>query len=178
MGSLATEKPGEGQIISGVLVKRNFKYQIVAPSDISSNQHFSFAHSSEDLFSVINSLLYSEYTDMTVNNVTQRMGVHYGGSIETLQAVLTHVSPDVVVSGGDKKMFRLFSAIDVIVERTLVTLEVLVCFFLTHFLYLFILIFFHFFSGQPVPLMICSPTRFYRPFSNVKRCLVPRVFRV
>lgn len=36
MGSLAFEKPVEGQIISGVLVKRNFKYQIVAPSDISS----------------------------------------------------------------------------------------------------------------------------------------------
>ena len=36
MGSLAFEKPVEGQVISGVLVKRNFKYQIVAPSDISS----------------------------------------------------------------------------------------------------------------------------------------------
>lgn len=36
MGSLATERPGEGQIISGVLVKRNFKYQIVDPADISS----------------------------------------------------------------------------------------------------------------------------------------------
>ena len=36
MGSLAKVKPEEGQIISGVLVKRNFKYQIVDPSDISS----------------------------------------------------------------------------------------------------------------------------------------------
>ena len=40
MGSLAFQKPTEGQIISGVLVKRNFKYQIVAPSDISSTEFY------------------------------------------------------------------------------------------------------------------------------------------
>ena len=36
MGSLATKRAAEGQVISGVLVKRNFKYQIVDPVDISS----------------------------------------------------------------------------------------------------------------------------------------------
>lgn len=61
---------------------------------------------------------------MTVSSVTQRMGVHYGGSVENLEAVLTHLSPDVVVTGGDKKIFRLFSAVDVIVDNTIVTLEV------------------------------------------------------
>lgn len=43
MGSLAFEKPAEGQIISGVLVKRNFKYQIVAPSDISSKFRMTYS---------------------------------------------------------------------------------------------------------------------------------------
>jgi len=123
MGSLAFEKPVEGQIISGVLVKRNFKYQIVAPSDISSNNNF------------IQVLLYlnlvlifwiAEYTDMTVSSVTQRMGIHYSGNLQTLQAVLSHVSPDVEIIESEKglKTFRLFSVIDVIVDKTLVTLEV------------------------------------------------------
>ena len=59
-----------------------------------------------------------------MSSVTQRMGVHYGGSIDNLEAVLTHLSPDVVVTGGDKKTFRLFSAVDVIVDKAIVTLEV------------------------------------------------------
>jgi len=99
MGSLATKRAAEGQVISGVLVKRNFKYQIVDPVDI------------------------SKYTDMTVSSVTQRMSVHYGGSIENLEAVFTHISADVVVTGTDKKTFRLFSAVDVIVDKDIVTLE-------------------------------------------------------
>ena len=63
---------------------------------------------------------------MTVSSVTQRMGIHYSGNVQTLQAVLSHVSPDVEVVDSDKglKTFRLFSAIDVIVDKTLVTLEV------------------------------------------------------
>lgn len=63
---------------------------------------------------------------MTVSSVTQRMGIHYSGNLLTLQAVLSHVSPDVEVVHNDKglKAFRLFSVIDVIVDKTLVTLEV------------------------------------------------------
>ena len=61
---------------------------------------------------------------MTVSSVTQRMSVHYGGSIENLEAVFTHISADVVVTGTDKKTFRLFSAVDVIVDKDIVTLEV------------------------------------------------------
>ena len=63
---------------------------------------------------------------MTVSSVTQRMGVHYSGNLVTLQAVLAHVSPDVERTENEKglKVFRLFSAIDVIVEKNLVTLEV------------------------------------------------------
>jgi len=76
------------------------------------------------LFFVLFTYHWTEYTDMTVSSVTQRMGVHYGGSIDNLEAVLTHLSPDVVVTGGDKKTFRLFSAVDVIVDKAIVTLEV------------------------------------------------------
>lgn len=125
MGSLAFEKPVEGQIISGVLVKRNFKYQIVAPSDISSMNIAIFLLACFPLnLSVISFI--AEYTDMTVSSVTQRMGIHYSGNLQTLQAVLSNVSSDVEVVHNDKglKSFRLFSVIDVIVDKSLVTLEV------------------------------------------------------
>lgn len=100
MGSLAKVKPEEGQIISGVLVKRNFKYQIVDPSDI------------------------SKYTDMTIGGVTQCMSVHFSGNIETLRSVLAHVSADIkTLDDPGHKTFRLFSAIDVVVDDSVLTLE-------------------------------------------------------
>ena len=36
MGSLAHEKPAKTDRISGILVKRNFSYHIVAPTDLAS----------------------------------------------------------------------------------------------------------------------------------------------
>lgn len=123
MGSLAFEKPAEGQIISGVLVKRNFKYQIVAPSDISSKVNCCKVVYFYSMFPIC----FLEYTDMTLSSVTQRMGIHYSGNLQTLQAVLAHVSPDLERIDNDKglKVFRLFSAIDAIVDKSLVTLEVM-----------------------------------------------------
>lgn len=38
MGSLAVDKPSPGTVLSGVLVKRNFNYHILAPSDLSSKE--------------------------------------------------------------------------------------------------------------------------------------------
>lgn len=38
IGNLALTKPKQGETISGVLVKRNFKYHIMAPEDIESMQ--------------------------------------------------------------------------------------------------------------------------------------------
>lgn len=63
---------------------------------------------------------------MSISSVTQKMGIHYSGNLLTLQAVLSHVAPDVVKLESDKglKAFRLFSAIDVTVDKNLVTLEV------------------------------------------------------
>jgi len=64
---------------------------------------------------------------MTVSSVTQRMGVHYSGNVQMLQSVLGHVSHDVVRTDNEKTgqtTFRIFSAIDAIVDKNLVTLEV------------------------------------------------------
>ena len=35
MGNLAMKKPKHGEKLSGILVKRNFNYHILAPSDLS-----------------------------------------------------------------------------------------------------------------------------------------------
>ena len=35
VGSLAMNKPKHGERLSGILVKRNFNYHILAPSDLS-----------------------------------------------------------------------------------------------------------------------------------------------
>ena len=43
MGSLAMKAPKHGDVISGILVKRNFNYYILAPQDLSGtsrNGHF------------------------------------------------------------------------------------------------------------------------------------------
>ena len=34
MGELATNKPKHGERLSGILVKRNFNYHVIAPSDL------------------------------------------------------------------------------------------------------------------------------------------------
>ena len=47
MGSLAMQKPVEGMPVSGILVKRNFNYHILAPADL------------------------PKYTDLTMSTVTQ-----------------------------------------------------------------------------------------------------------
>jgi hypothetical protein len=47
MGSLAVQKPQEGMKVSGILVKRNFNYHILAPADL------------------------PKYTDLTMSTVTQ-----------------------------------------------------------------------------------------------------------
>ena len=67
----------------------------------------------------------SEYTDMTIGGVTQCMSVHFSGNIETLRSVLAHVSADIkTLDDPGNKTFRLFSAIDVVVDDSVLTLEV------------------------------------------------------
>lgn len=40
MGSLADNKCVQGQRVSGILVKKNFNYHILNPSDLSSESYF------------------------------------------------------------------------------------------------------------------------------------------
>lgn len=101
VGSLAMKQPEEGHPVSGILVKRNFNYHVVAPKDL------------------------QKYTDMSISTVTQRQSIFYAGTLPLLQYLLSQLSGDIetVETGKDKSVIRAFGAIDVIHEKRNVTLE-------------------------------------------------------
>ncbi|XP_063703757.1 cleavage and polyadenylation specificity factor 73 [Culicoides brevitarsis] len=100
MGSLAVTKPEEKQVISGVLVKRDFKYHILAPSDL------------------------SKYTDMSMSVVTQRQSLRFNGSPSSLKVLLDRVGgPGTVEIIEVDKKFKIFGAIDLEFDEKMVILE-------------------------------------------------------
>ncbi|XP_023929900.1 cleavage and polyadenylation specificity factor subunit 3 [Lingula anatina] len=100
VGSLASSKPTQGQKISGILVKRNFNYHIMAPSDL------------------------HNYTELAMSVVTQRMSVPYTGSLPLLRYYLTQLSGDVEqVHSIDKPTLQVFKVINVVFEQRMVVLE-------------------------------------------------------
>ncbi|XP_055605163.1 cleavage and polyadenylation specificity factor 73 [Uranotaenia lowii] len=102
MGSLAIKNPEEGQKLSGVLVKRDFKYHLLAASDL------------------------SKYTDMSMSVVTQRQSIAWQGSIASLKLLLDRIGgPGTVfqdAADGDKK-FRVFDCVDVSFDGKIVIME-------------------------------------------------------
>ena len=102
MGSLAMKPPQEGMPVSGILVKRNFNYHLLAPGDL------------------------PNYTDLTMSTVTQRQSIFYTGGPALLQHLLQHTAGEVEVveeDGDRKKVIRAFGAIDVICEPRLVSIQ-------------------------------------------------------
>nr|CAD7393290.1 unnamed protein product [Timema cristinae] len=97
MGTLAMEKPRLGHKLSGILVKRNFNYHMLAPTDL------------------------SKYTDMSMSQVVQRQSIHYSGSIQVLRYLLTQVAG--ALEALEEKKFRAFQNIDISLENKIVTLE-------------------------------------------------------
>ena len=65
IGNLAKEKPQEGSQVSGILIKRNFNYHIVAPNDL------------------------PKYSDLTMSTVTQRQSVYFSGSFDLLRFMVS-----------------------------------------------------------------------------------------
>ncbi|KYB26686.1 Cleavage and polyadenylation specificity factor 73-like Protein [Tribolium castaneum] len=98
MGSLAVEKPKPGNVLSGVLVKRNFNYHLLAANDL------------------------PKYTDMSMSQIMQRQSIHYSGNVGVLRHLLTQVAGLLEPVEGDKKT-RAFNAIDITIENKIVTLE-------------------------------------------------------
>ncbi|KAH6937252.1 hypothetical protein HPB50_026206 [Hyalomma asiaticum] len=100
MGSLAVELPEPGRQLSGVLVKRNFSYHLLAPTDL------------------------GKYTDMVMSTVGQRMSICYTGSFQMLHFFLNQLSGDVDIVEGPKKALRVFGKVTIIQESpSMVVLE-------------------------------------------------------
>lgn len=104
MGTLAIQPPVPGRVVSGVLVKRNFSYHLLAPSDL------------------------SKYTDMVMSTVSQRLSVPYTGSLHLLHYYLNQSSSDAKLKPlykkfGSHKLLRVFDAITISPEDQFVVLE-------------------------------------------------------
>ncbi|XP_065081556.1 cleavage and polyadenylation specificity factor 73 [Ochlerotatus camptorhynchus] len=102
MGNLAVKSPEESHKLSGVLVKRDFKYHLLAASDL------------------------SKYTDMSMSVVTQRQSLYWQGSIASLRLLLERIGGPGTVSSeaadGDKK-FRVFECIDLSFDGKIAVME-------------------------------------------------------
>ncbi|KAF0313143.1 Cleavage and polyadenylation specificity factor subunit 3 [Amphibalanus amphitrite] len=98
MGGLAVEPPADGRVLSGVLVKRNFNYHLLSPDEL------------------------GKYTDMTQSQVSQRLSVHFSGSPQLLQYILSSLSADFETTKG-KYQWRLFRAVTVTLDGKTAILE-------------------------------------------------------
>ncbi|GMR48536.1 hypothetical protein PMAYCL1PPCAC_18731, partial [Pristionchus mayeri] len=78
VGEMAMEPPQDGEVISGVLVKRNFNYHIMAPKDLSA------------------------YTDLSSSHLTQKTAVHYSHSLPLLLFNLRQLTEDSSISDERK----------------------------------------------------------------------------
>uniref|UniRef100_A0A3Q2DHV9 Cleavage and polyadenylation specific factor 3 n=1 Tax=Cyprinodon variegatus TaxID=28743 RepID=A0A3Q2DHV9_CYPVA len=100
MGVLADKKCAQGQRISGILVKRNFNYHIMTPSDL------------------------SNYTDLSVGTVTQTQAIPFTGPISLLVSQLRNLAGDVQqVEKAEKITVKIFESITLVHEAGMVLLE-------------------------------------------------------
>ncbi|XP_023209638.1 cleavage and polyadenylation specificity factor subunit 3 [Centruroides vittatus] len=100
MGSLAVDPPTPGHKVSGILVKRNFSYHLLAPTDL------------------------SKYTDMVMSVVSQRLSIYFTGNFQLLHFYLNQLSGDVeVIDIKGKKALKVFKKIMLTQEGRRITLE-------------------------------------------------------
>ncbi|XP_045501529.1 cleavage and polyadenylation specificity factor 73 [Colias croceus] len=97
IGSLAVEPPKPGEQLQGILVKRNFNYHILAPSDL------------------------NKYTELSQSEVVQRLSVHFSGSAALLRHAVGRVAGALTVISETK--WRLYGCLDVSVDLPVVTIE-------------------------------------------------------
>uniref|UniRef100_UPI003AAE8E94 cleavage and polyadenylation specificity factor subunit 3 isoform X2 n=1 Tax=Centroberyx gerrardi TaxID=166262 RepID=UPI003AAE8E94 len=100
MGSLADKKCVQGQRVSGILVKKNFNYHILTPSDLST------------------------YTELAMSTVKQTQAIPFTGPYSLLCCSLLSVSGDVEeLDGTEKNTLKIFKNITLIHEVGMVLLE-------------------------------------------------------
>lgn len=87
MGSLAMNPPQPGNVLSGVLVKRNFSYHLLAPQDL------------------------VKYTDLVMSTVSQRLCCHFKGTFQDLVETMSSFDWDVLEGRKGSKALRVFRSI-------------------------------------------------------------------
>ncbi|KAL4719861.1 hypothetical protein ACJJTC_019763 [Scirpophaga incertulas] len=98
MGSLAEQGVQPGQPLQGILVKRNFNYHILAPSDL------------------------NKYTELSMSAVTQRQSLQYGGSPGVLRHVLGQLAG--AIDFLSETRWRLYGCVELTLDGELLILEV------------------------------------------------------
>ncbi|CAF0990021.1 unnamed protein product [Rotaria sp. Silwood1] len=100
VGQLAAEKPAEGNILSGILVRRNFKLHMMAPEDL------------------------QNYTTLTRSTVTQHLGIPFTAAPRSLVLNLSQVAGELEQVGDKQKPgIRVFGAINIFLENKMLVLE-------------------------------------------------------
>ncbi|XP_065168365.1 cleavage and polyadenylation specificity factor 73 [Atheta coriaria] len=98
MGGLAIVPPKTGNVLSGILVKRNFNYHMLSAEDL------------------------GKYTDMSMTQIIQRQSIHYSGNLNVLHHMMSQVAGLLELVEGDKKL-RAFNAVEITIDNKIVTLE-------------------------------------------------------
>ncbi|KAK3881838.1 hypothetical protein Pcinc_013744 [Petrolisthes cinctipes] len=102
MGDLAVLKPKENEIVSGVLVKRNFNCHIISPSEL------------------------GKYSELSVSTISQRSSLHYTGSWPLLHYLLSSMYGSLQVvptEGEENKALKVFDAVTITREPPVVIIE-------------------------------------------------------
>lgn len=100
MGSLAARQPEENEVVSGILVKRDFKYHVLSPSDL------------------------PKYTDLSMSVLTQKQIMLWDSTPSTLKVLLDRVGgPGTVEIVEIDLKYKAFGVIDIEFDDKMVSLE-------------------------------------------------------
>ncbi|VDI52211.1 Hypothetical predicted protein [Mytilus galloprovincialis] len=101
VGKLAADRTNvQNKKISGILLKRNFNYHILDPSDL------------------------SNYTDLAMSTVTQRISIGFTGTLPLLRYYLQQLSGDVEqFEISSKPALKVFKCITVVIEARMAVIE-------------------------------------------------------
>lgn len=89
MGNLAIDPPDKDRQVSGVLVKRNFNYHLLAPSDL------------------------NKYTDLVMSTINQKLSVYFSGTFEDLKSLLTNFECKEVNNKNNETELLAFNSIQI-----------------------------------------------------------------
>lgn len=102
MGTLAIDSPKPDRKLSGLLVKRNFNYHLLAPTDL------------------------NKYTDLVMSTISQKLSVHFSDSFDQLKSLLAEFEiKEVDTKQLDELKLQIFRQVQLtyFVKQQYVTLE-------------------------------------------------------